>query len=388
MPHILLKNDKPLKTPYQANGVSFDFIAKSKNEDKIAVTYKNKRFLLTKKRKDGNFLIKADKITRVTPVQIVKDAINSYAKATASEILFSNTQTTDEKAKPEEKYLKDINFFIDDFKAENEIWIEVGFGSGRHLLHQAKKYPHIQFIGLEIHTPSIEQMLKHVKLQNITNILALNYDARLFLEFIDSNSVSKIFVHFPVPWDKKPHRRVYSKDFINESLRVLKQNGTLELRTDSRKYFDYSLELLTQLDKGHITIDINKDLEISSKYEERWKKQNKNIYDVLLYCNETSEEKIIDNNFKFSDTIDYKKAKTNISKKPIVKDNFIIHFESIYDINETSGLIQLTFGSFNRPVSKYILIQNGTAQYFQGNPIPTGANGQAHKLINEILKDD
>ncbi len=80
------------------------------------------------------------------------------------------------------------------------------------------------------------------------------------MEFIDSNKVGKIFVHFPVPWDKKPHRRIYSNEFIDEALRVLMPKGTLELRSDSRKYFDYCVELLTNLNSGKITIDINKRL--------------------------------------------------------------------------------------------------------------------------------
>jgi len=34
--------------------------------------------------------------------------------------------------------------------------------------------------------------------------LILDYDARVFLEFLPSNSAKQIFVHFPVPWDKNP----------------------------------------------------------------------------------------------------------------------------------------------------------------------------------------
>jgi tRNA (guanine-N7-)-methyltransferase len=42
-------------------------------------------------------------------------------------------------------------------------------------------------------------------------------------------------------------------------------------------------------------------------------------------------------------------------------------------------------GSFNKPINKYILIHNNTAKYFQGNPIPTSANLDAHILIKELL---
>ena len=86
--------------------------------------------------------------------------------------------------------------------------------TGIYLLHQAKKNPDTLFIGLEIHTPSAQQVLKQIELQNLDNIWVVNYDARLFLEMLPSNICSQIFVHFPVPWDKKPHRRVISKSFL------------------------------------------------------------------------------------------------------------------------------------------------------------------------------
>eukprot|EP01028_Stygiella_incarcerata_P000003 TRINITY_DN0_c0_g2_i5.p2 TRINITY_DN0_c0_g2~~TRINITY_DN0_c0_g2_i5.p2 ORF type:complete len:308 (+),score=-61.69 TRINITY_DN0_c0_g2_i5:1491-2414(+) len=298
MPHIVFNNNGELVTPSNKDGVDFKFIAKSynvsekpkKTEYKIGVSNQTKDFLLTLKDNKENKIVKADKVTRVTPVTIVKDALNTYVKHTNANVLFSNTSNFSQKAEPQKEYLKDIEYFVNEFETSNEIQIEIGFGSGRHLLYQAQNNPDVQFIGLEIHTPSIEQVLKQIKILNIRNIIIVNYDARLFMEFIKSNSVGKIFVHFPVPWDKKPHRRVYSNDFIYEAKRVLKFTGTLELRTDSRKYFDFCVELLTNLSSGKIEIDINKDLPISSKYEDRWKKQNKNIYDVTLHSFTIDEE--------------------------------------------------------------------------------------------------
>lgn len=394
MPHIVFKKNKLISTPNQSNGVDFNFIAKSfhtdetrRTEYKVAVSSENKEFLLSLKTKNEELMVKADKITRVTPVDIVKNALNEYVKINNEEIVFSNTNTLNQKVEPQKEYLKDIEYFVNEFDTKKEIQIEIGFGSGRHLLHQAQQNPDVQFIGLEIHTPSIEQLLKQVKIQGLTNIIAVNYDARLFMEFIKSNKVGKIFVHFPVPWDKKPHRRVYSNEFINEALRVLKINGTLELRTDSRKYFDYCTDLLTNLPTGRITIDINKDLDVSSKYEDRWKKQGKNIYDVVLTCNKEDNEITLEKDFTFPNDINFDKIKSKINHKPMVEKDFFIHIEELYEIEEeqNSGLIQVTFGNFNRPLSKYILIQNSKASYFQGQPLPTSSNIKAHKRLIEIL---
>ncbi|MCG3703172.1 tRNA (guanosine(46)-N7)-methyltransferase TrmB [Aliarcobacter butzleri] len=395
MPHIVFEKNELLKTPSIKDGVSFEFVAKSynftstprKDEYKIAVKDQDKDFLLSIKPKDDDLMIKSDKVTRLSPVSLIKKALNYYVELNHSKILFSNTNNLQVKKELKNEYLKDINYFVDDFKTDKEIQIEIGFGSGRHLLHQAKSNPNIQFIGLEIHYPSIEQLLKQLEIQNITNVLVVNYDARLFMEFIESNKVGRIFVHFPVPWDKKPHRRIYSNEFVNEALRVLKIGGTLELRTDSRKYFDFCTEVLTNLPKGRITIDINKDLAVSSKYEDRWKKQGKNIYDVVLEAWNEDENINLNYDFSFDFEANFNKIINSIPKKSMIEKNYFVHIEEIYTILEkdNSGLIKITMGNFDRPVTKYILIENKRISYYQGNPLPTSANIDAHKKLIEIL---
>ena len=394
MPHLFTEKLDLIETPSQNNGVEFDFIAKSYNiaenrqtEYKISSKINNKEFLLNYRDKEDKYLLKPDLVTRISPVGLLKNALNAYVDSTKSKVLSSNTANIKIRDAIQDIYLKDINYFVDEFKTDKEIQIEIGFGSGRHLIHQAKNNPNVQFIGLEIHTPSIEQLLKQLHLQNIENVLVVNYDARLFMEFIESNQVGKIFVHFPVPWDKKPHRRIYSNEFINEALRVLKINGTLELRTDSRKYFDYCVELLTNLPKGNITIDINKDLEVSSKYEDRWKKMGKNIYDVVLTSFNEDLPKNIEKDFSFDKKLENLDLFDTLPRKSMVFDGYFVHFVNTFKIlgEENSGLLELTFGNFDRPVSKYILIKNGEISYYQGNPIPTSSNLNAHKKIKELI---
>ncbi len=396
MPHILFEKKELISTPSSIDDVNFEFIAKSLNfisndrtiEYRIAVKNKNKDFLLAIKEKDENYIIKSDKVTRLSPVSLIKDGLNAYVKENSAKVLFSNTNSFKQNSNEEKhKYLKDINYFVDEFKTQKEINIEIGFGSGRHLLYQAKQNPDIQFIGLEIHYPSIEQLLKQLELQNITNVLVVNYDARLFMEFIESNQVGRIFVHFPVPWDKKPHRRIYSNEFVNEALRVLKIGGTLELRSDSRNYFDFCLELLTNLPKGKISIDINKDLEVSSKYEDRWKKQGKNIYDLVLTSLEDDKNIDLSYDFSFENIIDLKEIITKIPQKSVIFNNYFVHIEEIYEIidKKDSYLLKATMGNFDRPVTKYIIIQEKKASYYQGNPLPTSSNIDAHKKLKEIL---
>jgi tRNA (guanine-N7-)-methyltransferase len=385
MPHILLESNCSSE---RALDGFISFKAVGKYDEKIGIEFEKKEFLLTKVKKGENDLVKLDIPTRLSPVSLMKKALNGYAEQSGQKILFSNTNSIYNKVKPEEKYLKEIEYFLNEFQTDKKILVEVGFGSGTHLLHQAKQNPDKLVIGLEIHTPSTEQVLKQLSLQNIENVLVLNYDARLFLETLDSNCVSKIFVHFPVPWDKKPHRRVMSYSFISESMRVLEIEGTLELRTDSPNYFAYNLELLKEFRNYPFKILKNNDLEVTSKYEARWKRQEKTIWDIIISANENSPQRVLEGDFGFPYQYDKQRLQEKFTNKTVKKEEFIIHLEDIYDIRQPFEglLIKLTMGGFNKPVTKYLLLEESNLRYFQGEPIRTRLNLEAHKELLELLK--
>lgn len=394
MPHLTTSLHEDIQTPIEHNGVCFSFQAKSNQETLIHTTIENKQFFLTKQTKNNTNIIKVEQTTRVTPISLGKKALNSYGEICNSDILFSNTTEHHGKIEPNQEYLKEIEYFLtshwEEYRLQfDAISIEVGFGSGRHLLHQAQENKNTLFIGLEIHTPSIEQVLKQVKIQELKNILVLNYDARLFLEFMESNTISQIFVHFPVPWDKKPHRRVISKEFIDESLRALKIGGSLELRTDSPNYQEYSQELFGTYKDYKVNIKINEELAISSKYEDRWKKMQKNIFDFHIFAKEENPAINIDTDFSFKCThspLSFSKIIKILPNKPIVKTDYVVNFINTFIINENDGLIHVTMGSFNKPLSIFIKIQNNTIEYFLDIPTPTSANHKAHELIQSILE--
>lgn len=386
MPHILLKDNFILNTPsILEGGVEVSFVANGKYDQKIGIKKDGLKFLLLKKKTDDGYLLKYDKYSRISPINHIKSAINEISKNIDSEILFSNIAINNNKIAPKEEFLKDIEYFIKDFKFEGKICVEVGFGSGRHILHQAINNPDILFIGLEIHSPSIEQVLKQLKIQNIKNILIINYDARLFLEFIKSNSLHKIFVHFPVPWPKKPHRRVFSEEFILEAIRALEIGGKLELRTDDDGYFEFAENLATKLQLEFV-VQKNQDLSVTSKYETRWKKQNKTIYDLQITSTNVSDQITIYDDFSFGDDYDFQKIKHNFLTDTLLQKNCFVHFEEIYEISENWGLLQVSMGSQNKPESKYIEIKDKKASYYQSMPTPSKTNYEAHKIIMERIK--
>ena len=386
MPHIQIKQFNEITFPSEQDGIKFDFIAQNVNhpeERLIHAQSEDKSFFLQVKKGQENWLLKSDKVTRVSPNFHIKKAIEAYAKKADLEVLFSNLAHKEEQHRDKESALKPIGFFADSFPEAKEIWVEVGFGSGVHLIHQAKENPDVLHIGIEIHKASIEQVLKQISIHELDNVLLLDFDARLFLEFIPSNLVGRIFVHFPVPWDKKPHRRVISHGFISEAIRCLKEKGTLELRSDSENYFAYSLQTFLELSQSDFHVRKNQDIGIVSKYESRWRKMEKNIYDITLSNHETSEplQSVYDFSLKGKRTADIEKLNGTTER---FEDGFI-HFERLYKTNTGHYMFRLSMGSFDKPEHLFLIIKEDESTYFPSSPITSRTNMQSHLKLKELL---
>lgn len=388
MPHIHIEEFKEISMPSVYDGVSFNFIADNigqKEERLISVTVDNDNFFLLVKDEEGKKLLKSDKLTRPASIYNVHKALLSYVKASDITMLSSNVPNTQKNIHLKEvNALKDIEYFAQNFPKDREICIEVGFGSGRHLLHQAINNPDTLFIGIEIHFPSIEQVLKQITIKNLDNLLILTYDARLFMELVPSNIVKKIFVHFPVPWDKKPHRRVISTTFIEESRRILKVGGSLELRTDSENYYSYSYETFIAFNKTTLNINKNRDIAVTSKYEDRWKKMEKNIYDLTMINDEESPELSIDGDFTFTKTSLTFEEVSKLYKKIERFDGGFVNFERAYTLRD-GVMFRISMGSFDRPEHLYLLVKKEEIFYYPALPLRSKSNLVAHKILSKAL---
>jgi tRNA (guanine-N7-)-methyltransferase len=396
MPNIQTDRYEPVTLPKSVDGYTFLARARSRNGEELILTrFEDKNFFLQVIKRERNkrcdYLIKAEKLTRVTPVSIMQKGLKAFAKLHDMKLTFSNVSPQKSSIVKEDAFtiLKDIDYFATSLPYDKPLLIEVGFGSGRHLLYQAKAHPDKLLIGIEIHRPSIEQVIKQCKLQNIDNILIANFDARIFLQLIASNSVEKIFVHFPVPWDKKPHRRVISKPFIDEAMRVLQPSGRLELRTDSENYFSYAFETFNALNSYDLQIKKNHDLPVTSKYEARWRRMEKNIYDLILTNRHTSPPKEPMGELTFDNSCDFEEIKRGFVNTTLKSENAFVHFEALYTFDQNSegykGLIKLSMGAFEKPEHKYLLFKENKIQYFPKSTIAINQNIKAHSMIKEFF---
>lgn len=392
MPNFIASSLLEPDYPFFGNEVSFLWTASSKFEKLIFTKCQGCEFFLIIKQTDsGNkFVVKGEKLTRPVNLNVLHHCLNEYIKASVASVEHSNIGFKPHKVLKKNEFILNGDEFLDliskaDFKT---IFIEIGFGSGRHLLYQAKNHPDTLIIGIEVYKPSLEQVNNLALKMGLKNLILLNLDARLVLSLLHSNSVDRVFLHFPVPWSKSEKRRVVSRSFAKEIQRILKVGAKFELRSDDRGYVDFSISHFLDLQQGEISIFKNRFLEVSSKYEDRWVSQNKDIYDVI-FTNLKHSEKLDLNAGK--DTfcfgkLDEKLIEQNFRNYTINGGDFFIHFERMYKKDGGGLLLKVAFGSFDRPEHCYILIENGLGNYFIRKPLLSVENIKAHRILKETLQ--
>jgi tRNA (guanine-N7-)-methyltransferase len=119
-----------------------------------------------------------------------------------------------------------------------EVWLEIGFGGGEHLVWQAKRHPDIGFIGCEPFEDGVVKLLSAIELEGIANVRVWAADARPLLRLLPEAGIGRVFVLFPDPWPKKRHhkRRLISPGTLSELARILRPGAELRLATDVGEY--------------------------------------------------------------------------------------------------------------------------------------------------------
>ncbi|WP_300732045.1 tRNA (guanosine(46)-N7)-methyltransferase TrmB [uncultured Helicobacter sp.] len=395
MPHFLASHISLPPLPFTQDGFTFVYEALQCNDDTqslILVRHKDKEFFLRKqyRKAKNNAIIKCEKTARNLSTGILKDSLKILSSKQTS-LINHNLSDNSPRQNLQSPFLKNIEYFLD---FHHNCLIEIGFGSGRHLLHLAQSNPHLVCMGIEIHTPSIEQILRQIELLGLKNLYIINADARILLEILPAHIGQGIYVHFPVPWNKKPHRRIFSQKFLTQSLRVLDSKGMLHLRSDDEIYFKDALNLA--LNEPHISLEVHKNCKniITSKYEARWERQQKDIYDMKIFQqnvqNTPENMKNYKKNFSF-DKILRKNLDnyTNFPYKKIAKDWFL-HIDNLYCAGDIY-VLTLCFGDFHQPQNAFLQItfaQTPIAHYIGNKPIPTQAAIKAHTHLTQILKQE
>lgn len=162
--------------------------------------------------------------------------------------------------------------------------VEVGCGNGEFLVNWARSYPDWNFLGIELSLASGERIQSRIFSQQLENIRILRDDARFVLpELFADQSISQVVMNFPDPWPKERHRdrRLITPSFIEILGAVLTLDGLFELYTDQEWYAGKARELFgsSYLFTAR-EVEINPQRTVSTKYERKWREQNRPIYRI------------------------------------------------------------------------------------------------------------
>ncbi|MCH5197003.1 MAG: tRNA (guanosine(46)-N7)-methyltransferase TrmB [Oscillospiraceae bacterium] len=190
-------------------------------------------------------------------------------------------------------------FFADSRKTfgnDNPLYLEIGCGKGGFAIEFARQNPDINLIALE-KTPNVlitgmEEQMK-LKLPNLKFCMGqAEYLDHLFHE----NTVDRIFLNFSCPFPKKQyaaHRLTHAR-FLEIYRRVMKKDAEIHQKTDNTRFFEFSVEQLSQNGFGlkNVSLDLhNSGFEgnIMTEYEKRFTELGQPIYRLEAFFTKSTQ---------------------------------------------------------------------------------------------------
>lgn len=124
--------------------------------------------------------------------------------------------------------------------------IELGSGSGEHIIEQARKSPKVLFVGFEIRYKRLFMTAKKAGVANLSNLLLVQADGRRTFELLKDIEIDGAYINFPDPWDKRRWKkhRMATTGFIATIAKKLKIGGFFSFKTDHREYFEQVVEIV------------------------------------------------------------------------------------------------------------------------------------------------
>jgi tRNA (guanine-N7-)-methyltransferase len=173
-----------------------------------------------------------------------------------------------------------------DFKSlfeyqHSKIILEIGFGGGEHLLHQAQCNPDVNYIGIDAYVNGVSKLVRSVYANNIKNIRLSDADAFYLLNVLPENSLDGIYLLYPDPWPKTRHRnrRFIQRDTAVLIEKIIKPYGFFRFASDIPDYVEWVFAALTNATSAYIDIDKKSSVPfenwIPTRYEQKAKREGR-----------------------------------------------------------------------------------------------------------------
>jgi tRNA (guanine-N7-)-methyltransferase len=125
----------------------------------------------------------------------------------------------------------------------SDVRVEIGFGGGEHLIHEAKRFPETGFIGVEPFLNGLANAVASIDDLGLENVRVFGGDAAQLLDWLPPASLTGIDLLYPDPWPKKRHwkRRFVSDQNLDRFARVLVAGAAFRFASDIESYVAWTL---------------------------------------------------------------------------------------------------------------------------------------------------
>jgi len=191
------------------------------------------------------------------------------------------------------------------FKNDKPLILELGCGKGEYTVGMARKFPTLNFIGIDIKGARMWRGAKTAIEDKFKNVAFL----RTRIEFIENcfaeNEVDEIWITFPDPQekDRREKKRLTGSLFIDRYRKFLNPDGLIHLKTDSSFFYNFSMdectrnnyEVLLATDNlyqegiGHLDDEMKEILSIKTHYEKIFTEKGHKIHYLKFKPNVTKD---------------------------------------------------------------------------------------------------
>lgn len=177
------------------------------------------------------------------------------------------------------------------FANDHPVYIEIGMGKGTFIMDNARRYPEINFVGIEKYSSVLLRAVQKQDEEQLPNVRFIRMDAEYICDVFAPGEVKKIYLNFSDPWPKEKHakRRLTSRQFLAKYEQLLPADALVEFKTDNTLLFDFSLEEAEAAGWPIIasTYDLHhdKDLNIGNimtEYEEKFSGKGQKICKMII----------------------------------------------------------------------------------------------------------
>ncbi|KEI01759.1 tRNA (guanosine(46)-N7)-methyltransferase TrmB [Clostridium botulinum] len=168
-----------------------------------------------------------------------------------------------------------------EFKNDNEIYLELGCGRGGFAVQLARKFSDKNLISIDLKDEVLVYTLRNIVNAELTNVRVIAMNIGMISEIFDENEISRIYINFCNPWPKDRHnkRRLTHTRFLTEYKKFIKPGTEVHFKTDDLDLFNDSLVYFEEsgLDILYKTYDLhNSDYaseNLMTEYESKFKER-------------------------------------------------------------------------------------------------------------------